>query len=295
MKTIGIIGTGMVGTPLGLLFLKSGYAIGPLYNRTIASSEKARAILDAGTVAASFKEFGEVDILLITTNDSSLASVAQQVADAVFLKAGTIALHCSGALPSSILSPLQQKGAKIASIHPVKSFTDPLSDAESFPGTWCGAEGDEVALEILEPLFRSMGAQMFRIEADKKTLYHTGTVVASNYLAPLLEAALQLHEEAGIQRETSLRLLEPIVQATLANIAKMGTSKALTGPIARGDADVVRRQLAALESFKPEYAALYGTMGSLALPLAKDKGVADKEGLAALQTLLDRFKTIRSG
>lgn len=290
MKTVGIIGAGTVGTTLGILLSQHSCTIKAIYSRTQMSVHKAISAIGAGTAIASLDQFPAVDILLLTTNDASLAEVAHHIAEAGFLKQGAIGLHCSGALPSSILLPLKNNGAQIASVHPVKSFTDPSRDAQNFAGTWCGIEGDKGALDILAPLFEAMGGQVFSIDPNNKTLYHTGTVMACNYLAPLMESALQCHEAAGIDRETSLKILGPLVQNTIANILSLGPVKALTGPVARGDSGVVEAQIAALEKRDPHLAQLYAFLAQLALPLAKEKGVASESALQKLQDALMQKK-----
>ena len=53
------------------------------------------------------------------------------------------------------------------------------------------------------------------------------------------------------------------------NIAEMGTQEALTGPIARGDTEVIKRHLQALEGEKPELAGFYRAAGLWAVELAQ--------------------------
>ena len=129
-------------------------------------------------------------------------------------------------------------------MHPIKTFTDAGLAAQTFPGTYCGAEGDLEALKVLKPAFAKIGAKVLDISPELKPIYHSGGVFACNYLAALIEAALRAHEKAGIPRAASLKALEPMVRETVDAIFDKGPERALTGPISRGDVATVRRQLA---------------------------------------------------
>ena len=52
-------------------------------------------------------------------------------------------------------------------------------------------------------------------------------------------------------------MMEPLVRETLENVLALGTARALTGPIARGDDAVVKRHLEALSAWDARIAAIY--------------------------------------
>jgi predicted short-subunit dehydrogenase-like oxidoreductase (DUF2520 family) len=68
----------------------------------------------------------------------------------------------------------------------------------------------------------------------------------------------------------------------------MGTARALTGPIARGDDAVVARHLEALGAWDAGVAALYRELGAVALELAREQGEAEADALARIEALLKR-------
>jgi predicted short-subunit dehydrogenase-like oxidoreductase (DUF2520 family) len=83
--------------------------------------------------------------------------------------------------------------------------------------------------------------------------------------------------------------MEPLVRETIDNVFRLGTGRALTGPVARGDAAVVTEQLTALLSMAPEVAAAYRALGVIALDLARrsTQGGAKEEALAAVAEALE--------
>ncbi|MBI2508590.1 MAG: DUF2520 domain-containing protein, partial [Betaproteobacteria bacterium] len=174
------------------------------------------------------------------------------------------------ATPSGDLQPARRSGALIASVHPIKTFTDAEQASRTFAGTYCAAEGDREALRVLRPAFEKVGAKVFEIKPELKAVYHAGGVFACNYLAALIEAAMRAHEKAGIPRAASLKALEPMVRETVDAIFEKGPARALTGPVSRGDVATIKRQLAQVAEWDPGMAELYRGLGMLAVALAED-------------------------
>jgi predicted short-subunit dehydrogenase-like oxidoreductase (DUF2520 family) len=293
MPSLTIIGAGNVGTTLGKCFAAApSITISQIYSRTPRSAARARAQIGAGSVATSIADLNPADFLLIATTDTALPGIAAALATAGAARPGTIAFHCSGATPSAVLHGLRATGALIASAHPIKTFTSPAADAQTFPGTWCGIEGDPPAAAALKPLFASIGANCFDINANEKLLYHAGSVFMCNYLFPLIEAGMRCYEQAGVDRPTAARCVETILHTTIDNALRDGPAKALTGPIARGDDTTVQNQRAALAAFDPTYARLYEFLGALTTDLAAQKGVASAAQLARLRDILSYDKYV---
>jgi predicted short-subunit dehydrogenase-like oxidoreductase (DUF2520 family) len=202
------------------------------------------------------------------------------------LQTGNIVFHCSGALPASILDRAKNVGALIASVHPIKSFADPSLCITNFAGTFCGVEGDDAALVVLEKAFQAIGGQTLQVDSANKTFYHAASVVVSNYLTALVELGIQSYVKAGLTRAQALQIIVPIAHGTIKNIIELDTANALTGPIARGDVATVETQLNTFQNWKPEYGELYRLLGGVALDLSEVKGVASSEALYSLSKLL---------
>jgi predicted short-subunit dehydrogenase-like oxidoreductase (DUF2520 family) len=190
--------------------------------------------------------------------------------------------HCSGALPSRELVRAKAAGARVAGVHPIKTFAEPARAAGTFAGTYCAVEGDAAALAVLRPAFEALGARVIAIDPDFKTVYHAASVIVCNDLVALMEAGARCYEKAGLPRAEALRAAEPLVRETVDNVFRLGTVESLTGPVARGDAEVVAKQLAALDAFDPGVAAIYRELGRVVLALARAQGKADAPALDAV-------------
>lgn len=287
MKTLNIIGCGNVGKTLAYLWVKHGvFQIQDVCNRSLESAQNACEFIGQGKPFRSFNDLRAADIFLIGTADQSIAKCCELLVESNVLQAGNIVFHCSGALPASILESAKNVGASIASIHPIKSFADPSLCITNFAGTFCGIEGDQKALNVLEPAFQVIGGHTLQINSANKTFYHAASVVASNYLTALIELSIQSYVKAGLNREQALQIIAPIAHGTVNNIRELDTAQALTGPIARGDLSTVTMQLNAFQDWKPEYGELYRLLGGIALDLAVIKNTENFETLKTLAKLL---------
>lgn len=288
-KTINIIGPGRVGRTLGGLFHRAGLCVvQDLLSAEFATAQSAAAFIGAGHAVRRLGDMHPADFWLLTPPDGAIAPMATALAATGAVRAGDVVFHCSGAHPASMLAPLAGAAAQLASVHPLKSFADPALALETFAGTWCTMEGDAAALAVLRPLFEQLGARTAQIDPAGKTLYHAASVLVCNDLTALMEAGLRAYERAGLDRGTAQSMMEPLVRETLDNVFALGTVRALTGPVARGDAAVVSRQLEALDKLDPRIADAYRALNAIALDLARAQGGAAGAALDAVADALNR-------
>lgn len=288
MKTLNVIGGGRVGRALAWLWReKHAFVIQDVLSGTPHGTRSAVAFIGAGRAANWLEEMQPAGVWMLTPPDSKIVHCCENLAYSGLLRHGDIVFHCSGALSSSELKAAAAAGAKVASVHPLKSFADPRDAVSTFTGTWCAAGGDRAALDVLLPAFERIGARISEIDPQFKTLYHAASVMVCNDLVALLETGLRTYEKSGLARDTALAMMEPLVRETVDNVFKLGTAGALTGPVARGDDVVVARHLDALMAWDARVAALYRELGVVALQLVRDQGAVDGGALAQLQRLLE--------
>lgn len=286
-KTLNIIGGGRVGRTLGSLWLtKHAFAIQDVLSGTPHSARSAVAFIGGGRAVGWLEEMRPAAVWMLTPPDGRIVHSCEALAHSGLLRSGDIVFHCSGAMTSAELASASAAGAQTASVHPLKTFADPDAALRTFAGTYCGAEGDRAALDMLQPAFEDIGARICEIDPQFKTIYHAASVMVCNYLVALLESGLLSYEKSGLDRATASRVMEPLVRETVDNVFRLGTMQALTGPVARGDHEVVARQIDALAVWDPRLAAIYRALGVMALDLARAQGGAGAAALAQIERLL---------
>jgi predicted short-subunit dehydrogenase-like oxidoreductase (DUF2520 family) len=267
--TLTFIGCGHLGKTLGRLWTNAGtFVVQDVLTRSPSSAADSVTYIGAGRPVGAYADLKAADIYLIATADDDIVAAAEALAATKLLRTGSVVFHCSGALPSSALAAASRCGAAVASIHPIRSFASPDDVVKNFTGTWCGAEGDDAALALLEPAFAALGATIVRIDPAGKTLYHAAAVFAANYTTTLLGVAQEAYEAAGIPPDTALKLMEPLVRAGIDNVFRLGPARALSGPAARGDMATVEKQHAAVSAWNSGYGEVYRQLATLAAELA---------------------------
>ncbi len=157
-------------------------------------------------------------------------------------------------------------------MHPLQTFPTVDCAINRLKGIYCFCEGDKEGLPVIERFAKRIGLIPIRICSSSKVLYHAAAVFASNYLVALMDAAMKVTQLAKIDHSVAWVALEPLVVSTIKNIAEMGLSQALTGPIARGDIETIVAHLNKLELIDSSLASIYRTMGCHTVDVALRKG-----------------------
>ena len=287
MKTLNVVGAGRVGRTLASLWEeKHNFVVQDVIDGTFDGARSAAAFIGDGTPVRTLAEMHPAEVWMISTPDRGIAAAAADLVAAGLMRPGDVVFHCSGSMASAELGAARRAGAHVASVHPLKTFADARDAVRTFAGTYCAAEGDDAALDVLVPAFERIGGRVSRIDPAFKTIYHAASVVVCNYLVALMETGLRCYEKAGLARDTATAMIEPIVRETLENVLELGADKALTGPIARGDDSVVRGHLKAFDAWDPRVAAIYRDLGAVALDIARRRAEIDPEALRRLEDAL---------
>ena len=244
---IAIVGAGSLGSALALSLRAAGYRITEVLSRDRKSSrQKAHRL--AGRVGASAASIGgahsSAAVVWLCVPDREIAACARSLATTNW--AGKVALHSSGALTSDELALLRQRGARVASVHPLMTFVPGV--IPSLRGVGFAMEGDREALRVAWRIVAALGGESFLIDKNKKALYHAWGTVISPLFTSLLAMGERVALAAGVPRKKVRRWAVPIVRQTLENYATQGGAKGFSGPIVRGDAAVVTKHLAVLRS-----------------------------------------------
>jgi predicted short-subunit dehydrogenase-like oxidoreductase (DUF2520 family) len=113
------------------------------------------------------------------------------------------------------------------------------------------------------------GEPVFIAEADRG-LYHAALAGAANHLVTQVVQAADLLAMAGVGQPS--RMLGPLLSTALDNALRLGDA-ALTGPVARGDAETVAGHVDALRATAPEALPAYLVLARLTATRALASGM----------------------
>jgi predicted short-subunit dehydrogenase-like oxidoreductase (DUF2520 family) len=226
-------------------------------------------------------------VVLLCVTDDAIEDVCAKLAKQKKFAPGAIVVHCSGVFSSDILSTARDYcKCSVASMHPLQTFPTINTAIEKMKGAYCFCEGDKNAIPVIAELAEDIGLKPVRISDTSKILYHAAAVVACNYFVALIDSAIAIAANAGIDNKTAWLSLKPLVTATLNNIDKMGTTGSLTGPIARGDVQTISRHLHEMARNDEALVSIYRTLGLYTAELAVKKGSITTEKAKKIKSIL---------
>ena len=261
---IAIVGPGRLGTALAMELRSAGYTISEIVSRNNIASKRKAAIL-ARKVRALVSTIdtarANADVVWFCVPDREIKNAAHQLASAIDWKR-KIAFHSSGALLSDELNILRRQGAAVGSIHPMMTFV--TGSIPSLDGVPFAMEGDTAAIRAARRIVRDLDGEAFTIRRQHKIAYHAWGSFASPLLVATLVTAEQLAGAAGLSDREARRKMLPIVRQTISNYEMLGPAGAFSGPIVRGDAEIVRKHLQVLKKV-PEAREVYLALARAAM------------------------------
>jgi predicted short-subunit dehydrogenase-like oxidoreductase (DUF2520 family) len=251
---IAIVGPGRLGSVLAVELNRAGYRIAEIVSHK-RSQQKSRLLARRLRARASFHDSAvlDADLIWFCVPDREIAAAARALSAKVEWK-GKIAFHSSGALSSSELDVLRRRGTSVVSAHPMMTFV--RGAVPSLKGVPFALEGDARALRAARRIARDLGGESFKIRAKDKVAYHAWGTFASPLLIALLVSAEQVARAAGLTAAEARKKMLPIVRQTIENYGRLGPAGAFSGPLVRGDAEIVRRHLRVLRRI-PEAKDVY--------------------------------------
>jgi len=288
--SIGLIGPGRLGKAFLRALNQRGHKISLIVGRHPDSLKSLQKELASCFFTTNFQDWPPVDILLITVNDDAIEEIADQLAKSKLNLRSVVVAHTSGAKSSDVLAPLREKGALLASIHPAQSFAGTPDDTEKFRGCTFAIEGDSQAAILLTHLAASLGGIPFKIATQAKPLYHLDCVIVSNYSTALMDSGLAILEQIGIARPKGKTILLPLLQTATKNLDSANPEDILTGPIARGDVETVKKHLENLKEKNPKRLPVYISLGREALNLARRVAPDRSQNYQAIEALFKAYE-----
>jgi predicted short-subunit dehydrogenase-like oxidoreductase (DUF2520 family) len=267
--TVTIVGPGRVGQAMGRLLVEAGVPIKYVAGQKTARARHAASFV-GGAAGLSLKDrrAADVDVILITTSDTALSEVAEQIAQYRKDWSGRMVIHTCGSLPASVLEPFRKRGASVASMHPYQTVPDAFTGVRSLPGSFWALEGDPEAVELARRWVARLNGTVFDMRPENKPLYHLSAFLVCPTVVTLMDCSERLLEKSGVPRKYARQMLGKIVSETARNFVDLGTRRSLTGPAVRGDWATLERHVTQLKREAPEVIPAYIEMVDLMLRVA---------------------------
>lgn len=273
-ETVAIVGTGRVGTSIGVALCSAGYRIIGLSSRGKKDSPLFSVCNNFS--ARPYEVTGLADIVFLTVPDDVIEDVCRKIANLGGFKDGSLVIHTSGALSSDILS--SAKGCRYLSIHPVKLFTSlcPIS----LKGVYFSVEGSDTDTGIR--IVKDIGGIPFLINREDKLLYHAVLSFSSSHLTGLIGLEMSILERAGLDKRLAILL----ARDTLKNIDKDGVMTSFAGPVGRIDKGTIKKEIEALKGVSAIAVDTYRLLTRLSVYMERELGIINRKDADSLMEIL---------
>ncbi|WP_231974437.1 Rossmann-like and DUF2520 domain-containing protein [Pseudonocardia sp. HH130630-07] len=291
---VGVVSAGRVGSVLGAALARAGHHVVAASGVSKASVRRAAELLPDTPLLPPDEVCTRADLVLLAVPDDVLPGLVRGLAAAGCFRPGQIVVHTAGSLGTAVLDPATEQGVLPLALHPAMTFTGRPEDVERLASCCVGVTApgapedgdprDTVGWSVAEALVLEMSAEPVRIAESVRPLYHAALAHGANHLMTLVGDCVELLESAGIRPAD--RLVAPLLSAALDNALRHG-DRALTGPVARGDAGTVRTHLDRIGDAAPDLAVAYRALAARTARRAAAAGLLAPADLAAVEKTLE--------
>ena len=257
---IGLIGCGKVGITLFYLLKKDNQIIG-VYDINKNREKKARRLLKIKENPSLKDLCKKPEAIFFATPDDQILKAYKKVRS--FIKGKKYVFHFSGLLTAAIFP--KSKNIYRGSIHPFATFPQVIIPPKQ-KKYFLFVEGDLAAKKAVGLIFKRRYFIIKTINKRQKINNHLLGVFASNFLVSLVSAIYKLVKKMNWREKDLHEIVFPIIDETLNNIKKYKIKNALSGPLERGDIEIIKRHLMVLKKDK----VLLNTYKTLSLNIIKN-------------------------
>lgn len=247
---VGVFGAGTVATAVATLLEQRGHTIHAVASPQRASAQAAAARFSANVVSPA--QLQGSDVILIGAPDSALRAAVEALGSAA---TGAVIVHFAGS--AGVEPLLTAPSAASCALHPVQACPDVATAIKRLPGSAWGVTCSEHAREWAHALVKEdLAGSPIDVAEENRVLWHAAAVTTSNGISALLATGEMILTAIGLASPDEV--LGPIAAGTVANVREVGGGAvALTGPVVRGEVDVIERHVEAVRSQAPRLLPAY--------------------------------------
>ncbi len=243
IQKLVILGSGNVGTHLGMAFNQAGLDVLQVFSRKKENAEVLAGRLGCGFTDRMDKLDPMADMYCIALSDDAIVETAEK-----FPYKNKLLVHTSGTTPMDVL---KKGSSKTGVFYPLQTFSKKVSvNYEKVPLLLEVSRGEDK--EDLEHLAARISETVRWTDSGKREMLHLAAVFACNFVNHMYAVAADILNKQGM----SFDLLHPLIEET-ARKARVNPPDAIqTGPARRNNMKVIEKHLQRLRE-NPDYHKLY--------------------------------------
>ena len=210
---IGLVGEDVIGIAIATALQEADHLVVALPKNLSDSKDKLQHLFPTAQNLSAEETLSVSDLVLLAVPASDIKSTAEDLAESNAWRVGQIVVHFAPNYGYEILEAATTKGAIALAIHPAMHFTGTSLDLRRMKESYFAVSAPQVALPIAQALVIEMGAEPIVIEAAGRDSYSEAIEVASNFSALIVNQAVGLLEQAGV--ENPALVIAPVIESAV--------------------------------------------------------------------------------
>ena len=209
--SVGVLGTEAAGIAMAQALARAGHIVVAVSKAPLGNEDALEALLPSAKQLSQRQVIEAADLILLAMPPAEISSTVSALSDS--WRAGQLVVHLAAQFDYEVLSEAAAKGAIPLAIHPAMRFTGTSLDLNRMKESFFAVSAPVVALPIAQALVIEMGAEPIVIESSARDSYAEAIEVAGNFSAMIVNQAIGLLEQAGV--ENPALVIAPVIESAV--------------------------------------------------------------------------------
>jgi predicted short-subunit dehydrogenase-like oxidoreductase (DUF2520 family) len=209
--SVGVLGTEAAGIAMAQALAAAGHMVVAVSAAPLESDDVLEVMLPGAKKLPDEKIIEAAELVLLAVPPNEIVATVSELADS--WRAGQLVVHLAAQFDHEILQEAFAKGAIPLAIHPAMRFTGTSLDLNRMKESFFAVSAPAVALPIAQALVIEMGAEPIVIDSKARASYAEAIEVASNFSAMIVNQAIGLLEQAGV--ENPALVIAPVIESAV--------------------------------------------------------------------------------
>jgi predicted short-subunit dehydrogenase-like oxidoreductase (DUF2520 family) len=189
----------------------AGHQVVAITNKSLDGDEGIELLLPLAKKLSDEEILAASELVLLAVPASEIENTTSRLSES--WRAGQLVIHLAAEFNHEILDLALAKGAIPLAIHPAMRFTGTSLDINRMKESYFAVSAPAVALPIAQALVIEMGAEPIVIASKARASYAEAIAVASNFSAMIVNQAVGLLEQAGVENPSLV--IAPVIESAV--------------------------------------------------------------------------------
>lgn len=209
--TIGLIGQSVEAIAICQALELAGHQVVAISANGQLGENSIETLLPAAKRLPEDQVFEMADLVILGVRTEEIVSTIARLIDHV--RKGQLIVHLAAEFDHEVLAEVTNKGAIALAMHPAMRFTGTGLDLNRIKESYFAVSAPTVALPIVQALVIEMGAEPIVVLGPERKLYAEAITVAGNFSAMIVNQAVGLLEQAGV--ENPALVIAPVIESAV--------------------------------------------------------------------------------